>query len=136
VPSVAIGATLRRTATATSVVSGGSVTAVNIGNRGSGYVTTPGVSISTARWLGYTSAPRIRFVSDGVTGAVATATRAGDGTISAISVADGGSGYTVAPTVTIVGGNGTGAAVTASVLGGAVTGLTVTNQGSSYGVGD
>lgn len=134
VPSVAIGATLRRTATATSVVSGGSVTAVNIGNRGSGYVTTPGVSISTARWLGYTSAPRIRFVSDGVTGAVATATRAGDGTISAISVADGGSGYTVAPTVTIVGGNGTGAAVTASVLGGAVTGLTVTNQGSSYGV--
>lgn len=134
VPSVAIGATLRRTATATSVITGGAVTAVNIGNHGSGYIATPGVSFSTARWLGYTSAPRIRFVSGGVTGAVATATRASDGTISAMSVADGGGGYTVAPTVTIVGGNGTGAAITATVSGGAVTGLTVTNQGSSYGV--
>ncbi|MES2595893.1 MAG: autotransporter-associated beta strand repeat-containing protein [Verrucomicrobiota bacterium] len=134
VPTVAIGATLRRTATATTVINSGAVTAVNIGNHGSGYITTPAVTFSNARWLGYTSAPRVRFVSNGVMGAVATATRAANGTISALAINDNGSGYPSVPTVSFVGGNGTGGAATATIAGGAVTNLTVTNQGNSYGV--
>ncbi|GEP42198.1 autotransporter-associated beta strand repeat-containing protein [Brevifollis gellanilyticus] len=135
IPTVAIGATLRRTATATSVVSSGTVTAVNIGNHGSGYIATPSVSFSTVRWLGYTSAPRVRFVNNGVMGAVATATRnTTTNAITSLAINDNGSGYPSAPTVTIVGGNGTGAAATTTVAGGVVTNVIVSNQGSSYGV--
>lgn len=150
VPTVLIGTTPRRNATATSAISGtatvvggevvgGAVTQISVGNPGSGYLSAPSVSISTSRWLGYTGAPRVRFVADGVTSAMATANRnATTGEITGFSIQDGGLGYSDAspPTVTIVGGNGTGASASAaiSLVNGQVTAVNVTNQGSDYGV--
>lgn len=135
VPTVAIGATLRRTATATSSITGATVTSVNLGNPGSGYIATPSVTFSTARWLGYTSAPRVRFVSGGVTGAIATATKNASNVITGLSITDGGAGYPSAPTVKIAGGNGTGATAAAIISPtGVVTAVNVTNKGSFYKV--
>jgi hypothetical protein len=134
-PTVVIGAPVLRTATASSERTGNLVTQVNVLNAGSGYIAGPTVTFGTVGWQGYTSAPRVRFVSNGVTGAVASATRnATTGVITALAIQDGGGGYTVAPSVSIVGGNGTGAVATATVSGGAVTAVNVTNGGSGYGV--
>jgi hypothetical protein len=67
-------------ATASAVVTNGSVTSINITNSGSGYVAPPNVTIA-----GY--------------GAGATATaEIVDGAVSAINVINGGSGYIVDPT--------------------------------------
>lgn len=74
------------------------VTAITIGNGGSGY----------------TSAPTITLTGGGGTGATAEATVSG-GVITKITVTNAGQGYTTAPTVNIAGGNGTGGAATASV---------------------
>lgn len=135
VPTVIVGAPVIRTATASSERAGNVINQINILNAGAGYIAVPAVTFGTVGWQGYTSAPRVRFVSNGVTGAVASATRnATTGVITALSIQDGGAGYTVAPTVSIVGGNGTGAAATATVSGGAVTAINVTNGGSGYGV--
>lgn len=74
------------------------VTAITIGNGGSGY----------------TSAPTITLTGGGGTGATAEATVSG-GVITKITVTNAGQGYTTAPTVNIAGGNGTGGTATASV---------------------
>lgn len=135
VPTIVVGAPVTRTATASSERSGNSINQINILNPGAGYIAVPAVTFGTVGWQGYTGVPRVRFVSNGITGAVASATRnTTTGVITALSIQDGGAGYTVAPTVSIVGGNGTGAAATATVSGGAVTAINVTNGGSGYGV--
>ena len=135
VPTIVVGAPVIRTATASSERTGNVISQINVLNPGSGYIAVPAVTIGTVGWQGYTAAPRVRFVSNGVTGAVASATRnATTGVITALSIQDGGAGYTVAPTVSIVGGNGTGATATATVSGGAVTAINVSNGGSGYGV--
>jgi hypothetical protein len=67
-------------ATASAVVSNGSVTSINVTNSGSGYVAIPNVTIA-----GYGA------------GAVAEAEIV-DGSVSAINVINGGSGYIVDPT--------------------------------------
>ncbi|ADE87918.1 putative phage tail protein [Escherichia phage vB_EcoM_ECO1230-10] len=74
------------------------VTAISIGNGGSGYTETPTISLT----------------GGGGTGATAQATVVG-GVITKITVTNSGMGYTTAPTVAITGGNGTGATATASV---------------------
>lgn len=74
------------------------VTAITIGNGGSGY----------------TTAPTVTLTGGGGSGATAEATVAG-GVITKITVTNSGMGYTSAPTVAITGGNGTGATATASV---------------------
>ena len=74
------------------------VTAITIGNGGSGY----------------TTAPTVTLTGGGGTGATAEATVAG-GVITKITVTNSGMGYTSAPTVAITGGKGTGATATASV---------------------
>lgn len=74
------------------------VTAITIGNGGSGY----------------TSAPTIILTGGGGTGATAEATVSG-GVVTKITVTNAGSGYTTAPTVAFAGGGGTGATATASV---------------------
>lgn len=74
------------------------VTAITIGNGGSGY----------------TSAPTITLTGGGGTGATAEATVSG-GVVTKITVTNPGSGYTTAPTVALAGGGGTGATATASV---------------------
>lgn len=103
-----------------SVVSVGSIGAIGISDGGTGYTSTPTVTIS---------APSD---ANGVT-ALAEATVT-SGVITAVTITEAGSGYTTAPTVTISGGGGSGANVIAGVTTfatGTVTVL-VTNGGSGY----
>ena len=83
VPTVTVPGTGIATAGITTL---GSVGIVTITSGGSGYTTTPNVSISTA--------------PSGGTDATAEAIMVG-GTISAIRISNAGSGYTSAPTITI-----------------------------------
>jgi subtilisin-like proprotein convertase family protein len=71
-------------ATATTTVTGGAVTAINVISGGSGYTTVPMVTIT----------------GGGGSGASATATVVG-GVITAITITSPGTGYTSPPTVTI-----------------------------------
>jgi formylglycine-generating enzyme required for sulfatase activity len=71
-------------ATATAVLTGNSVTSINVTSSGSGYTTAPTVTIS----------------GGGGSGAAATATVSG-GVVTAIKVTEAGSGYTGIPMVTI-----------------------------------
>lgn len=72
------------TATATAIISNGSVTQIQVNNSGSGYETAPSIVIT----------------GGGGSGATATAIVV-DGMVVSIVVTSGGSGYTSAPTVTI-----------------------------------
>ena len=83
IPTVTVPGTGIATAGITTL---GSVGIVTITTGGSGYTTTPNVSISTA--------------PSGGTDATAEAVMVG-GTISAIRISNAGAGYTVAPTITI-----------------------------------
>jgi len=83
VPTVTVPGTGIATAGITTL---GSVGIVTITTGGSGYTTTPNVSISTA--------------PSGGTDATAEAVMIG-GTISAIRISNAGAGYTVAPTITV-----------------------------------
>ena len=83
IPTVTVPGTGIATAGITTL---GSVGIVTITSGGSGYTTTPNVSISTA--------------PSGGTDAIAEAVMVG-GTISAIRISNAGSGYTTAPTITI-----------------------------------
>lgn len=74
------------------------VSAITVGNAGTGY----------------TTAPTVTLTGGGGTGATAVATVAG-GSITKITVTNPGTGYTTAPTVGFSGGGGTGATATASV---------------------
>ena len=76
----------------------GRVTRVTLTDGGSGYTSTPTVTISGA----------------GGTGATATATVAA-GSVTGIRLTNPGSGFLAAPTVTIAGGAGSGATATASI---------------------
>ena len=100
-------------ATATVTVDG-SLTAIEVTNGGSGY----------------TSSPLVSIVGGNGSGASATAIIT-KGVVSRILINNGGSGYTSQPTITIVGGGGQGATGTASVRGGIKT-VTIGSGGSSY----
>ena len=79
---------------------------------------------------GYTSSPLVSIVGGNGSGAAATAIVT-KGVVSRILVNNGGSGYTSQPLVTIVGGGGQGATGTASVRGG-IKEVAITNGGASY----
>ena len=79
---------------------------------------------------GYTSSPLVSIVGGGGSGAAATAIIT-KGVVSRILINSGGTGYTSQPQITIVGGGGSSAAATASVRGPIKT-IDVTSGGSSY----
>ena len=97
-----------------SVVVDGSVSEISVTNGGSGY----------------TSSPLVSIVGGGGAGAAATAIIT-KGVVSRILINSGGSGYTSQPAITIVGGGGVGAQGTASVRG-PIKSISVTNGGNSY----
>ena len=100
---------------ATSTVTvNGSVSEITVNNGGSGYTSSPLVSIA----------------GGGGSGAAATAIIT-KGVVSRVLINDGGTGYTSQPTITIVGGGGSGATGTASVRGPIKT-VSITNGGASY----
>ena len=103
-------------ASATVTVTG-SVTAVNVTNGGSGYITEPVVSITGGG-----------ATSDNQASATAQITA---GAVTGINVVQGGSGYTTIPTVTLTGGGGTGATATA-ICRGPVDTISITDAGSQY----
>lgn len=72
---------------------GGTVKAVRISKRGSGYTTPPAIS----------------FTGGGGTGAAATANLSPTGQVDSITITNAGSGYTSQPAVSFTGGGGTGA---------------------------
>jgi hypothetical protein len=106
------------------------------GGGGSGALATTVVdgSISsievTAGGSGYTSSPLVSIVGGGGQGASATAIIT-KGSVSRILVNNGGSGYTSQPQITIVGGRGTGAAASASVRG-PIKEVNILAGGASY----
>ncbi|MCY2941886.1 MAG: Ig-like domain repeat protein [Planctomycetota bacterium] len=74
---------------------------------------------------GYTSSPTVTITGGGGTGATAIATVV-NGVVTEIAVTNGGGGYTGTPTVTITGGAGVGAAATPSLTYGIATFTTTT----------
>jgi len=118
-------------ATATSTVGQGYIRQIFLNNDGSGYTSTPIVTIS-----GPTD-PNGNSVSTGTTAtAVAiTTTRNNVTSISEILLTHAGIGYTgAAPTITITGGGGAGAAATCGIVTDkrGVVKLTVTDGGVGY----
>ena len=79
---------------------------------------------------GYTSSPLVSIVGGGGSGASATAIIT-KGSVSNILITDGGTGYTSQPQITIVGGGGTGATGTASVRG-PIKSVNLISGGTSY----
>ena len=90
-----------------NVVSIGSVGAIGVVNRGSGYTSAPTVIISSPTQTGGQQA-----------NAVATLTAGGANTIASVSLSNAGSGYINAAntTITFVGGGGTNASAVASLV--------------------
>ena len=84
----------------------------------------------TAGGSGYTSSPLVSIVGGGGAGASATAIIT-KGVVSRILINDGGTGYTSQPSITIVGGGGTGATGTASVRG-PIKSVAIDEGGASY----
>ena len=97
-----------------SVVVNGSISSIEVQDGGSGYTTSPLVSI----------------VGGNGSGASATAIIT-KGVVSRILINDGGTGYTSQPEITIVGGGGSGASATASVRG-PIKEVNIDTPGSSY----
>ena len=79
---------------------------------------------------GYTSSPLVSIVGGGGSGASATAIIT-KGVVSRVLIVDGGTGYTSQPLISIVGGEGQGATGTASVRGPIKT-ISVDSGGTSY----
>lgn len=93
---------------------GTSVLSITVTNEGSGYTSTPTVTVG---------APNLAYGTTTTATATVVANK-----VTAITVVVAGSGYTSAPTVTISGGAGSGATATASVSALAPTGLKLVKQ--------
>lgn len=135
----------QQTATATTTIAAGSVTAINLVLAGVGYNAAPTVTIAAAPGGG-TNATATATVANGkVTGF--TITNAGSGYvtapavtidaplssgITALTILNQGDGYLTAPAVTISGGAGTGSSATTAITDGKVTSITVVDPGYNY----
>ena len=83
---------------------------------------------------GYTTAPKVRFIGGGGSGASATAT-IGDGIVGVVTLTNSGSGYVNPPSITFSGISTVSAAATAVVsAGGSITSIYITNAGLGYTV--
>jgi hypothetical protein len=81
---------------------------------------------------GYTSAPGVRFIGGGGSGAAATSVIE-NGIVGIITVTSGGSGYTLSPTITFSGISTVSAAATAIVsAAGTISAIYITNAGAGY----
>ena len=81
--------------------------------------------------VGYTVAPKVRIIGDGV-GAAVTAT-IGDGVVGIVNITSGGGGYTENPQITFTGTSSVSAAATAVVSpAGTISAIYITNGGLGY----
>ena len=89
-----------------------------------------GVNIANSG-AGYTVAPSVRIIGDGV-GAAMTAT-IGDGVVGIVTITSGGGGYTENPQITFTGTSSVSAAATAVVsAAGTISAIYMTNAGLGY----
>jgi len=81
---------------------------------------------------GYTSAPSIKFIGGGGSGAAATSI-IDYGIVGFVTITSGGSGYTTSPTITFTGISTVSAAATALVsTAGTISAIYLTNAGAGY----
>lgn len=122
---------------ATPVVTGGVITALNFTGLGNGYTAAPIVNLWGVN-------PLIPATVVAAIGTPATATAAiTGGQLSGITMTNSGAGYTTVPTINLIGGTplapgaataviGIGATANATVSGGLVTRINLTSAGSNY----
>ena len=119
-----------RTATASAIIQGtqtsGYVRKIFLNDDGSGYTSTPTISITTSP---------TGSIGDNATAVGVLTTKGGVTSLEKILLTNAGAGYTVAPTVTITGGGGVGAAATAQLItsGQGVIRFVITDSGVGYG---
>lgn len=116
-PTVALTGGGGSGATATAILTNGSITGYTI--------TAPGT--------GYTSAPSVGLTGGGGVGAVGTAVLSTEAVLKALVLDAGGTGYTNGThNLVFTGGGGSGATGTATIAGGIVTGVTLVLAGTGY----
>jgi len=117
--------------TGSTVVTGGTVTSATVTSAGSGYTSSPAVTISGGGGSGALGTANLSAGASVITG----------GSVTSANVTAGGTGYSSAPAVTFAGGGGSGASGTAVMVpdgtggvitGGTVTATTLTAGGSGY----
>ena len=117
------------TASAITTVVNGGIRFFTVTNRGSGYINSPRVAISSAPFGGVTGIGSATLIGGIVvcTDSANPATKS----VQSIEVINPGMGYTIAPKVLIF-GDGSGATATSTIGDGIVGVITVTNAGGGY----
>ena len=117
------------TASAITTVVNGGIRFFTVTNRGSGYINSPRVAISSAPGGGVTGVGSATLIGGIVvcTDSANPATKS----VQSIEVINPGFGYTIAPKVLIF-GDGSGATATSTIGDGVVGVITVTNSGGGY----
>ena len=117
------------TASAITTIVNGGIRFFTVTNRGSGYINSPRVAISSAPGGGVTGIGSATLIGGIVvcTDSANPATKS----VQSIEVINPGMGYTIAPKVLIF-GDGSGATATSTIGDGVVGVITVTNSGGGY----
>ena len=117
------------TASAITTLVNGGIRFFTVTNRGSGYINSPRVAISSAPFGGVTGIGSATLIGGIVvcTDSANPATKS----VQSIEVINPGMGYTIAPKVLIF-GDGSGATATSTIGDGIVGVITVTNVGGGY----
>ena len=117
------------TASAITTIVNGGIRFFTVTNRGSGYINSPRVAISSAPGGGVTGIGSATLIGGIVvcTDSANPATKS----VQSIEVINPGIGYTIAPKVLIF-GDGSGATATSTIGDGVVGVITVTNSGGGY----
>ena len=117
------------TASAITTIVNGGIRFFTVTNRGSGYINSPRVAISSAPFGGVTGIGSAKLIGGIVvcTDSANPATKS----VQSIEVINPGMGYTIAPKVLIF-GDGSGATATSTIGDGVVGVITVTNSGGGY----
>jgi len=117
------------TASAITTIVNGGIRFFTVTNRGSGYINSPRVAISSAPFGGVTGIGSATLIGGIVvcTDSANPATKS----VQSIEVINPGMGYTIAPKVLLF-GDGSGATATSTIGDGVVGVITVTNSGGGY----
>lgn len=117
------------TASAITTVVNGGIRFFTVTNRGSGYINSPRVAISSAPAGGVTGIGSATLIGGIVV--CTDSTNPATKSVQSIEVINPGFGYTIAPKVLIF-GDGSGATATSTIGDGVVGVITVTNSGGGY----
>ena len=123
----------------TPVVSGGMITMIPVVNPGSGYTSTPVITITDPAGSGASATSILGGSPKAITGVNGNPTIKVNGNtvavvayVTQVAISDAGTGYATAPTVTVSGGSGSGLSMTSSLTASGQVALTLTAGGSGY----